>query len=154
MHVAPALLSCATGNQSIKIYNVSTTQGLSPIQYHTGFMGQKIGQTKCLAFHPHRVSSCSPFRAVCTVCADKDSNEHTHKHDTNTVALCVCERTCMCACGIVYVHSCARMFVCVCVCILVCVSVCVCVCVYLYVCVCMVWLLGWVGVTTLVQAVD
>ena len=29
---------------------------LSSIRYHDGFMGQRIGPTKCLAFHPYKVS--------------------------------------------------------------------------------------------------
>ena len=47
--------SCGLNSQSIKIYNVSNNASLNPIQYHTGFMGQKIDKTKCLAFHPNRL---------------------------------------------------------------------------------------------------
>jgi regulator-associated protein of mTOR len=52
---APLLACCASNTQSIKIYNVDTLQPAQSIQYHTGFIGQKIGLTKCLAFHPHHL---------------------------------------------------------------------------------------------------
>ena len=52
---APLLACCGLNSQSIKIYNVSNNASLNPIQYHTGFMGQKIDKTKCLAFHPNRL---------------------------------------------------------------------------------------------------
>ena len=42
--------------QAIKIYNIQSEETLSHIRYHDGFMGQKIGPTSALTFHPYKVS--------------------------------------------------------------------------------------------------
>lgn len=55
IHPRSSLLACATAQQSIKIFNLDTDDMLSSIRYHDGFMGQRIGPTKCLAFHPYKV---------------------------------------------------------------------------------------------------
>lgn len=42
---------------SIKIFHVNSSglEELNVIKYIDGFMGQKIAQPKCLAFHPYKV---------------------------------------------------------------------------------------------------
>ena len=45
----------ASRNQSIKIYSTDSDELVNSIRYHDGFMGQKIGPTRCLAFHPYKV---------------------------------------------------------------------------------------------------
>lgn len=45
----------ASRNQSIKIYSTDSDELVNTIRYHDGFMGQKIGPTRCLAFHPYKV---------------------------------------------------------------------------------------------------
>jgi len=51
-----SLSSSASPQQAIRIYNLEKEELLNNIRYHDGFMGQKIGPTKCLAFHPYKVS--------------------------------------------------------------------------------------------------
>lgn len=55
VHPQAPLLACASPQQAIRVYNLETEEMLNHIRYHDGFMGQKIGPTKCLAFHPHKV---------------------------------------------------------------------------------------------------
>lgn len=62
MHPQAPLLACASAQQAIRVYNINTEEMLNNIRYHDGFMGQKIGPTKCLAFHPHKVSTTLNFR--------------------------------------------------------------------------------------------
>lgn len=51
----PVLVHSASRNQSIKIYSTDSDELVNSIRYHDGFMGQKIGPTRCLAFHPYKV---------------------------------------------------------------------------------------------------
>ena len=51
------LVHSASRNQSIKIYSTDSDELVNSIRYHDGFMGQKIGPTRCLAFHPYKVNS-------------------------------------------------------------------------------------------------
>lgn len=55
VHPQAPLLACASPQHAIRVYNLDSDEMLNPIRYHDGFMGQKIGPTKCLAFHPHKV---------------------------------------------------------------------------------------------------
>lgn len=55
VHQQAPLLACASPQHAISVYNLDTEEVLNHIRYHDGFMGQKIGPTKCLAFHPHKV---------------------------------------------------------------------------------------------------
>jgi regulator-associated protein of mTOR len=55
VHEQAPLLACASPQHAIHVYNLETEEMLNHIRYHDGFMGQKIGPTKCLAFHPHKV---------------------------------------------------------------------------------------------------
>lgn len=55
VHPQAPLLACASPQHAIRVYNLETEEMLNHIRYHDGFMGQKIGPTKCLAFHPHKV---------------------------------------------------------------------------------------------------
>lgn len=57
VHPQAPLLACASAQQAIRVYNLNTEEMLNNIRYHDGFMGQKIGPTKCLAFHPHKVTT-------------------------------------------------------------------------------------------------
>lgn len=50
------LLCSASQQQAIHIFNLENKDVLNNIRYHDGFRGQKIGPTKCLAFHPYKVS--------------------------------------------------------------------------------------------------
>ena len=43
--------------QAIKLYNIESKDVVSNIKYHDGFMGQRIGPTKSLAFHPYKVGT-------------------------------------------------------------------------------------------------
>ena len=45
----------ASPQNAIRIYNLDSEEMLNHIRYHDGFMGQRIGPTKCLAFHPYKV---------------------------------------------------------------------------------------------------
>ena len=56
IHPHAPLLACASQQQGIRIMNIETDDVLNHIRYHEGFMGQRIGPTRCLAFHPYRVS--------------------------------------------------------------------------------------------------
>ena len=49
--------SSASPQHAIRIYNLDTEEMLNNIRYHDGFMGQRIGPTKCLAFHPFKVTN-------------------------------------------------------------------------------------------------
>jgi len=49
------LVHSASRNHSIKIYSTDSDDLINSIRYHDGFMGQKIGPTRCLAFHPYKV---------------------------------------------------------------------------------------------------
>lgn len=49
-------LCSASQQQAIHVFNLENKDVLNNIRYHDGFRGQKIGPTKCLAFHPHKVS--------------------------------------------------------------------------------------------------
>lgn len=49
------IVHSASRNQSIKIYSTDSDELVNSIRYHDGFMGQRIGPTRCLAFHPHKV---------------------------------------------------------------------------------------------------
>lgn len=60
VHPQAPLLACASPQHAIRVYNLETEEMLNHIRYHDGFMGQKIGPTKCLAFHPHKV--CHMYR--------------------------------------------------------------------------------------------
>ena len=51
------LVHSASRNQSIKIYSTDSDELVNSIRYHDGFMGQKIGPTRCLAFHPYKVKN-------------------------------------------------------------------------------------------------
>jgi len=55
IHPRAPLLGCASPQQAIRIYNIDTEEMLNNIRYHDGFMGQRIGPTRCLAFHPYKV---------------------------------------------------------------------------------------------------
>lgn len=55
VHQQAPLLACASPQHAIRIYNLETEEMLNHIRYHDGFMGQKIGPTKCLSFHPRKV---------------------------------------------------------------------------------------------------
>lgn len=57
IHPRAPLLAAANQAQGIRVANLDTDEVLSHIRYHEGFMGQKIGATRCLAFHPYRVST-------------------------------------------------------------------------------------------------
>ena len=46
---------CSATPQAIKLYNISNGESINSIKYHDGFMGQKIGPTKSLSFHPYKV---------------------------------------------------------------------------------------------------
>ena len=52
------LLSSATSHssQAIRLYNINNGETINSIKYHDGFMGQKIGPTKSLMFHPYKVN--------------------------------------------------------------------------------------------------
>ncbi|XP_065898474.1 regulatory-associated protein of mTOR-like [Dysidea avara] len=54
VHQYAPLLACASRNHSIKIYSTDSDDLINSIRYHDGFMGQKIGPTRCLAFHPYK----------------------------------------------------------------------------------------------------
>ena len=54
IHPYSPLLACAS-QHTISFYNLETDDKLNQIRYHDGFMGQKIGPTKCLSFHPYKV---------------------------------------------------------------------------------------------------
>ncbi len=56
IHPCSPLLACASQQHAISFYNLDTDEKLNQIKYHDGFMGQKIGPTKCLSFHPYKVS--------------------------------------------------------------------------------------------------
>ena len=49
--------SSALPQPSIKIFHVNSSglEELNVVKYIDGFMGQKIAQPKCLAFHPYKV---------------------------------------------------------------------------------------------------
>lgn len=55
IHPRSPLLACASPQHAIRVYNLETDEMLNNIRYHDGFMGQRIGPTKCLAFHPYKV---------------------------------------------------------------------------------------------------
>lgn len=55
VHPRSPLFACASPQHAIRVYNLESDEMLNPIRYHDGFMGQKIGPTKCLAFHPYKV---------------------------------------------------------------------------------------------------
>ena len=56
------VFSCsASPQQAIRIYNIDTEEMLNNIRYHDGFMGQRIGPTRCLAFHPYKVNNVHLF---------------------------------------------------------------------------------------------
>eukprot|EP00731_Ephydatia_muelleri_P028434 Em0020g78a len=57
IHPRAPLLACALPQPSIKIFHVGSggMEELNVIKYVDGFMGQKIAQPKCLAFHPYKV---------------------------------------------------------------------------------------------------
>lgn len=55
IHPRSPLLACASPQNAICVYNIESDDMLNHIRYHDGFMGQKIGPTKCLAFHPYKV---------------------------------------------------------------------------------------------------
>ena len=56
IHPRSPLLACASPQHAIRVYNLESEDMLNNIRYHDGFMGQRIGPTKCLAFHPYKVS--------------------------------------------------------------------------------------------------
>ena len=47
--------SASHQQQAIRIFNLERNEVLNTIRYHDGFMGQKIGSSNCLAFHPYKV---------------------------------------------------------------------------------------------------
>lgn len=47
----------SASNQAIKLYNIKNKESINSIRYHDGFMGQKIGPTKSIIFHPYKVSA-------------------------------------------------------------------------------------------------
>ena len=55
VHPRSPMLACASPQHAIRVYNLESEDMLNHIRYHDGFMGQKIGPTKCLAFHPYKV---------------------------------------------------------------------------------------------------
>ena len=57
IHPRSPLLACASPQHAIRVFNLETDEMLNHIRYHDGFMGQRIGPTKSLAFHPYKVSS-------------------------------------------------------------------------------------------------
>ena len=57
IHPRSPLLACASPQHAIKVFNLETDEMLNHIRYHDGFMGQRIGPTKSLAFHPYKVCS-------------------------------------------------------------------------------------------------
>ena len=63
LHPNAPLLACASPQQAIRIYNLETEEMLNNIRYHDGFMGQRIGPTKCLAFHPYKVGHITLLHA-------------------------------------------------------------------------------------------
>ena len=52
---------CSASNQAIKLYNIQNKELINSIRYHDGFMGQKIGPTKSITFHPYKVSATPIF---------------------------------------------------------------------------------------------
>lgn len=64
VHPQAPLLACASPQHAIRVYNLDTEEMLNHIRYHDGFMGQKIGPTKCLAFHPHKVTNTVKFNML------------------------------------------------------------------------------------------
>lgn len=56
IHPRSPLLACASPQHAIRVYNLESDEMLNHIRYHDGFMGQRIGPTKCLAFHPYKVT--------------------------------------------------------------------------------------------------
>lgn len=52
---SPSSPPSASPQNAIRIYNLDSEEMLNHIRYHDGFMGQRIGPTKCLAFHPYKV---------------------------------------------------------------------------------------------------
>ena len=55
IHPRSPLLACASPQHAIRVFNLETDEMLNHIRYHDGFMGQRIGPTKSLAFHPYKV---------------------------------------------------------------------------------------------------
>lgn len=52
-------LPCS-GNQTICIYGLDG-KNLGTIRNYEGFMSNRIGQSSCLSFHPHKVSLACGF---------------------------------------------------------------------------------------------
>ncbi len=67
IHPRAPLMASANQNQGIRIANLESDEVLSHIRYHDGFMGQKLGPTRCLAFHPYRVRTPPPSLALCDI---------------------------------------------------------------------------------------
>ncbi len=61
IHPRSPLLACASPQHAIRVFNLETDEMLNHIRYHDGFMGQRIGPTKSLAFHPYKVCSLQPW---------------------------------------------------------------------------------------------
>ena len=58
----------SASHQAIKLFNLDTSESINSIRYHDGFMGQRIGPTKTLAFHPYKVmGSNDPTPIIITV---------------------------------------------------------------------------------------
>ncbi|KAK5640922.1 hypothetical protein RI129_009469 [Pyrocoelia pectoralis] len=55
VHRNAEIYACGSANQNISIHNMLGTN-LNIIRFHEGFMGHRIGQVTCLAFHPHKVA--------------------------------------------------------------------------------------------------
>lgn len=53
-HQYSELLACGSVQQFVAVYS-HNGEAISTIKYHEGFMGQRIGQVTCLAFHPLKV---------------------------------------------------------------------------------------------------
>lgn len=55
VHSSLELISCATTNHKVFTTNFCG-QSMGVIQYHDGFMGQRLVEINCLKFHPYRIN--------------------------------------------------------------------------------------------------
>eukprot|EP01134_Creolimax_fragrantissima_P004490 CFRG4490T1 len=53
IHNYAPLVATGSRHQEVTLTNQTDGQSLASVQYHEGFLGQRIGPVNCLTFHPH-----------------------------------------------------------------------------------------------------